>query len=694
MRYGSRGSLSVDVKRGVWRDHETGEGGGTLDLVMRKLKLATRAAAAQWLEDEGFIQSDKPKPKSNGKAHGPTGELERKYYYTDATGEVVFEVWRYMNPKDFRPHLPSGRAGLPPADKLVVYRLHEIVEAIKLKKTVFIFEGEKDVDTAVEQFDLIATCNQGGTGGGWREQYNETFRDADVVIVPDNDDAGRKHASKVAASLSGIAARVRVLKLWESWKECPEKGDFYDWREAGHTREQLDALVDAASDYTGEASAPALEDFRAYMPAHQYICMPTGEMWPAASVDAKIAPVGKLRASAWLDKNQSVEQMTWAPGLPALIQDKTVTNGGWADKRGYAVYNMYKPPTIAPGDATAAGPWLDHVRRVYPDDADHIVCYLAHRVQRPHEKINHGLVLGGSPGVGKDTLIEPVKRAVGPWNVQEISPQQVLGRFNGFVKSVILRISEARDLGELNRFAFYEHMKIFLAAPPDVIRCDEKNLREHSVFNVVGVIITSNRKDSFYLPADDRRHYVAWTDLTQADFPDNYWDELWGWYEAGGDRHVAAYLGALDLKGFNPKAPPKKTDVFWQIVETNRAPENSQLDDALDELGDPDPNPATPGGTIRPKAVTLAMIRETAKGGLLDWLTDGKNARQIPHRMSECGYVPIQNGAAKDGLWRIDGRRQVIYVNAELSVHDRHAAATALTKRPPSQKGMWLGGGR
>jgi len=54
----------------------------------------------------------------------------------------------------------------------------------------------------------------------------------------------------------------------------------------------------------------------------------------------------------------------------------------------------------------------------------------------------------------------------------------MLGRFNGFVCSVILRVSEARDLGDVNRFAFYEHMKPYLAAPPDVLRCDEKNLRE------------------------------------------------------------------------------------------------------------------------------------------------------------------------------------------------------------------------
>ena len=144
--------------------------------------------------------------------------------------------------------------------------------------------------------------------------------------------------------------------------------------------------------------------------------------------------------------------MTWFPGEPTLIQDRLITGGGWIERHGAAVFNLYRAPTLAFGDPSKAGPWLDHVRNVYPTDADHIINWLAHRVQRPQEKINHALVLGGQQGIGKDTLLEPVKRAVGPWNFAEVSPQQLLGRFNGFLKSVILRVSEARDLGEVNRY--------------------------------------------------------------------------------------------------------------------------------------------------------------------------------------------------------------------------------------------------
>jgi hypothetical protein len=141
-----------------------------------------------------------------------------------------------------------------------------------------------------------------------------------------------------------------------------------------------------------------------------------------------------------------------------------------------------------------------------------------------------------------------VKQAIGPWNFSEVSPQQMLGRFNGFLKSVICRVSEARDLGDVDRYAFYDHLKTYVAAPPDVLRVDEKNLREHSVPNVVGIIITTNHKtDGIYLPADDRRHFVAWSDLTRDDFTDEYWIDLYRWYESGGIKAVAAYLADFEL---------------------------------------------------------------------------------------------------------------------------------------------------
>src|SRR4030095_2146511 len=99
-----------------------------------------------------------------------------------------------------------------------------------------------------------------------------------------------------------------------------------------------------------------------------------------------------------------------------------------------ACFNLYRPPSLVHGDPTQVERWLELLTTVYPDNIDHILNWLAHRVQHPHEKINHALCFGGAPGIGKDTILEPVKAAIGPWNFQEVNPTMLLGRFNGFLK--------------------------------------------------------------------------------------------------------------------------------------------------------------------------------------------------------------------------------------------------------------------
>jgi hypothetical protein len=255
---------------------------------------------------------------------------------------------------------------------------------------------------------------------------------------------------------------------------------------------------------------------------------------------------------------------------------------------------------------------------------------------------------------------------VGPWNFAEILPEQLLARFNSFVRSVVLRINEAKDQGEIDRFALYERLKLYCAAPPDVIRCDEKHLREHNVMNVTAVIITTNYKtDGIYLPTDDRRHYIAWCDLTKDDFVDAYWDELWKWYADGGLENVAAFLANYNLSSFHPKAPPKKTDAWWAIVDANRPPEDGELADVLEKLAEPD-------------VVTLSRLADRADRAFAESLRDRKNARRISHRMEEAGYLPVRNEAAKDGLWRVDGKRQTIYGKKAMDLRARVTAARQL----------------
>jgi hypothetical protein len=146
------------------------------------------------------------------------------YDYCNAQGTLLFQAVRF-DPKAFCQRRPDGQGGwiwnLNGVD-LVLYNLPEVLKAVQAGQTIYIPEGERDVET-LRTLRLPATCNAMGAGK-WRMVYNELLSGAHVVILPDNDDPGQKHAQQVAQVLSGIATSIKVVTL----PDLPTKGDVSD----------------------------------------------------------------------------------------------------------------------------------------------------------------------------------------------------------------------------------------------------------------------------------------------------------------------------------------------------------------------------------------------------------------------------------------------------------------------------------
>lgn len=126
---------------------------------------------------------------------------------------------------------------------------------------------------------------------------------------------------------------------------------------------------------------------------------------------------------------------------------------------------------------------------------------------------------------------------------------------------------------------------------------------------------------------------------------------------------ILAGNATWDISGFDPKAPPPKTAAFWDIVAAGRAPEDADIATSVEALDHPD-------------AITVDDLADASKD--LDfkaWLRERRNARQIPHRLEAAGYIAARNPGAKDGLWVVKGRRQVVYARKELSIRERIEAA-------------------
>jgi 5S rRNA maturation endonuclease (ribonuclease M5) len=191
------------------------------------------------LKDRGLWES-----ASNG--HHAGRHVAATYVYRDACGAPLYEIRRF-HPKHFEPYLPGAtKAGLNGAP-LVLYRLPELMAAPE--RGVFVVEGERDAD-CLAGLGLIATTNAFGAGK-WRAVYADALRQRTVYLLPDNDPPGRHHMQDVAHSLAGKAASLRMIEL----PNLPIKGDVSDWLDAGHTREELMAIIKAAPIWTPDAGA-------------------------------------------------------------------------------------------------------------------------------------------------------------------------------------------------------------------------------------------------------------------------------------------------------------------------------------------------------------------------------------------------------------------------------------------------------
>lgn len=184
----------------------------------------------------------------NGKDADP---IIATYEYTDEGGAPLSRKVRTASKKFWQQRWDGSEwVNSTKGVRRVLYRLPELIEAIAAEQTVLIVEGEKDVET-LRQLGVPATCNFDGAAGPnqkpkWRPEYSEILHDADVVIIPDHDAAGYAHADAIAAMSVAVAKSVRILKLREHWPDCPAGGDVSDWASAGHTREELDALIAGA----------------------------------------------------------------------------------------------------------------------------------------------------------------------------------------------------------------------------------------------------------------------------------------------------------------------------------------------------------------------------------------------------------------------------------------------------------------
>lgn len=439
------------------------------------------------------------------------------------------------------------------------------------------------------------------------------------------------------------------------------------------TDDELERMADEADSQPGFVRRRrAMEDFRYDEQQEKYWDVTTGTLLGAKSVDGAIPrddwPTrpdgrnGQLRpfqpslAINDVDTGLTVEGSTWWPGKPQFIEDIVITERGALPKKGAVCYNSYAPPDHSNlKNNQNADKWINHVKFLWPDplEHEHFFDFAAHMVQRPDEKVNHGIVIAGAQGIGKDTAMLPLRKGVGEWNTAEVDPAAISRQYNGYIKSVMLVINEVRPHDEDHKASnFYNELKPILAAPPEMLAMEMKYANTIYVRNLCHVILTTNDPLTMYIPPEDRRLFVITSNLPDPKavpiFSPSYFDDMYEYLENGGADAVVRWLLNRDIFEFKVGTPPAMTSGKKAIIESAHQVRRTLADDIFEFYSDHFFDSKPPEVVFTRDLIDFVNVSHffDDKAAALKVL----NAKNFHFKMAERGYDMLRNPYATE--WR------------------------------------------
>jgi hypothetical protein len=336
---------------------------------------------------------------------------------------------------------------------------------------------------------------------------------------------------------------------------------------------------------------------------------------------------------------------TWYPGKPLVLKDQTLGDEGQLlSTPGESTRNSWHaPPQIRTKET--AGPWIEHVRRLYPEAAEHIFSWFAYLLQNQDKKINHALIFGGAQGIGKDTIIHPLKQYLtvnDNVNIRDLF-HNYTGQLGGFK---LLVLQEARDSGHHNLREINEILKPWLTQPPVAIQINPKYGRVYWQANLAQFVIMTNDEEGLHLGEGERRYYPAWSVIEEPP-PADYFTALYQWMDKNWDA-VVQFLLDRDVSDWDPTGIPPRTQWYKELRESSKP----VLSHVIQDMGE----------HILTKPMVVSYVKMMEDEPALPRARRGWGAV-----WKGAGFVRVPNPDEKRGRWLVDGHRTDVYCTKDVT---------------------------
>ena len=301
-----------------------------------------------------------------------------------------------------------------------------------------------------------------------------------------------------------------------------------------------------------------------------------------------VSPQGKpTKTSAWTvfkdapkTQRKSFLNLTFRPGAPRVVEENL------PDLQGPCL-NIWREPARKHAipdrvEDTDVQPWLGLAAFVAPIEAEreHMFDWMACTVQRQNTKLNQALVLGSrNEGIGKDSLLEPLRALIGRQYVKEIGPHHLTSAFNPWAVGAKLVI--VQEMHNFERRETMNRLKPYVAAPPEALPINLKNRQEFYIPNLMSMVFFTNEDDALSLSKGDRRYFVIWNDCEPREAA--YYEQLWAWLNAGGSEKGMRWLLQRDIARFDPKARAPMTEAKANMRKMARSALQEWVEDGIEQ---------------------------------------------------------------------------------------------------------------